>query len=283
VVAAGPAANFVLSIFLLSLVFGALGEVVTPARVDGVEPGSAAQRAGFAAGDVIVAGDGHRLRWFEDVAQYVVYRDGVPIDFTVQRGAQTIHLLATPGRQQMKSVFGGSQSGGLLGIVSTGKDRQTLRYDPISAVGMGVMRTWDAVKTTGFYFGRLVTGHVDLGQLHGFIGIAHASGSITQQAIADAPRDPPAQAIGVLVNMVNLTALLSITVGVMNLLPIPVLDGGHLLFYAYEGVVRRPLSARVQMAGYRVGLALLVGLMLFANGNDLHLRKMFHFFGALFS
>ena len=146
-----------------------------------------------------------------------------------------------------------------------------------------MQRTWQMVETTGFYVGRILTGGVSPRQLHGVIGTATASGAITKEAINDAPNDPGMQALGVLVNLVGLCAMLSVSVGMVNLLPIPILDGGHLLFYAYEWVVRRPLSAGVQAAGYRVGLALLVCLMLFANVNDLHLQKVFHFFGALFS
>jgi regulator of sigma E protease len=234
-------------------------------------------------GDEIVAADGHKLRGFEDLQEYVVYRDGVPIDFTVRRGANLIHLTATPTRQQIKSLFGGSQNGGLLGVSLAPQKPKIVRYDPITAVGMGAMRTWKTVETTGFYFGRIVTGAVSPDQLHGAIGTATASGEIAKQAISDAPGDPAVQALGVVINMVSLCALISVSVGLVNLLPIPILDGGHLLFYIYEWVVRRPLSAGVQAAGYRVGLALLVCLMLFANVNDLHLQKVFHFFGALFS
>jgi regulator of sigma E protease len=234
-------------------------------------------------GDQIIAADGHALSGFEALREYVVYRDGVPIDFTVSRGGRLMHIVATPGRQEAKSLFGGSQHEGLLGVASAQQRPKFVHYDPVSAVGMGAARTWDTVATTGFYLGRMLTGHVSADQLHGVIGTAEASGAITQQAINDAPNDPGLQALGIVINLVNFCALISITVGLVNLLPIPVLDGGHLLFYAYESVVRRPLSAGFQAAGYRVGLALLVGLMLFANGNDLHLQKVFHFFGAFFS
>jgi len=110
-----------------------------------------------------------------------------------------------------------------------------------------------------------------------------SSGAITKRAIADAPPDPGDQILNVLVTLISFTALISVSIGIMNLLPLPILDGGHLLFYAYEGLARRPLGARIQAASYRVGLALLVGLMLFANLHDLPLTRVFHFFGSLFS
>jgi regulator of sigma E protease len=283
VVVAGPAANFLLSIALFAVLAGSVGEPVTRGPISKVSPGSAAARAGFLAGDEIVAADGHAMRGFEDLAGYVIYRSGVPIDFSVLRAGQLIHLRATPGVQQVDSLFGGKESGGLLGVSGPLKRPQLVRYDPLSAVGVGAQRTWQTVQTTGFFVGRIVTGAVSPNQLHGAIGTAMASGKITKEAIKDAPNDPALQALDVLLNLINFCALISVSVGLVNLLPIPILDGGHLLFYAYEWVVRRPLSAGIQAAGYRVGLALLVCLMLFANVNDLHLQKVFHLFGALFS
>lgn len=282
VVLAGPAANFLLAIALFAFVFGAFGDAVTEGPISKIIPGSAAEKAGFRAGDTIVAADGHPLRGFEDLFQYVVYRDGVTIDFTVRREAQTLHLVATPVQyQRTDTIFGGKDSGGLLGVAPPRVLPTIIHYSPIGAIRMGVDRTWDAVSTTVFYLGRIVTGHAPANQLHGFIGIVHASGGVAKQAAADGPADNFwLQSLGVLVSLVNLGALLSVTVGIANLLPIPVLDGGHLLFYAYEGVVRRPLSANMQAAGYRVGLALLVCMMLFANWNDLQRLQVFRFLGG---
>ncbi len=283
VVLAGPVANFLLAIVLFAVLAGTLGEEVTQGPISTVEPGSAAQQAGFHVGDEIIAADGHSLRGFEDLRQYIAYRDGVTINFAVLRGGQVIHLLATPGRQQTKSLFGGQESSGLLGVGGPRTRPTIVHYNPVAAIGVGAQRTWDVMGTTSFYLGRVVTGHAPANQLHGFIGIVRASGGVAKQAVDEAPPDLLSQTLGLLINMVNLSALLSITVGLVNLLPIPVLDGGHLLFYAYEGVVRRPLSANIQAAGYRVGLALLVCMMLFANWNDLQRLRVFHFFGGLFS
>jgi regulator of sigma E protease len=195
-----------------------------------------------------------------------------------------LHLIATPTRGQEQTGFGGTQNKGVLGVHPKQEGAWRLvRPGPLEAVGLGVSQTWNVLDTTAFYLGRIVTGHVSLGQLHGFVGMAKASGAITKQAIDDAPRDPAEQVLGVVVNLLGFAALISVSIGFMNLLPMPVLDGGHLVFYAYEWIARRPLDARVQAAGYRVGLALLVGLMLFANLHDLPLTRMFHFFGSLFS
>jgi len=283
VVAAGPFANFALAIVLFAILFAGFGEWMTTGPIAKIVPGSAAEHAGLKIGDRIVAADNHTIRGYEDLRQYVFYRDGVPIRFTILRDGRTFDVVATPGQQQTPNFAGGSQTAGLLGVAGAPQRPTLVRYNPIEAVGMGAARTWDTVETTAFYVRRMITGAVGADQIHGIIGIAHASHDITVQAINDSPGDPGDQVLNVLANMLNLAALLSVTVGLLNLLPIPILDGGHLLFYAYESVVRRPLSASIQAAGYRVGLALLVGLMLFANGNDLHLQKVFHFFGALFS
>jgi len=280
VVLAGPAANFLLAIALFALLFGTLGDAVTQGPISKVVPGSAADRAGFRAGDTITAADGRRLRGFEDLHQYVAYRDGVAINFTVRRGAETLQLVATPTRERTDSIFGGKESGGLLGVAPPHVMPTIVHYNPIEAIGMGVARTWDTVSTTAFYLGRIATGHAPANQLHGFIGIVRATGGVAKQAAAEAPPDLWLQSLEVAVSMVSLGALLSVTVGIANLLPIPVLDGGHLLFYAYEGVVRRPLSANMQAAGYRVGLALLVCMMLFANWNDLLRQPLFRFLGG---
>jgi regulator of sigma E protease len=289
VVVAGPAANFVLATVIFGILFATLGDAVFQGPITTVQPGSAAQAAGFKPGDLITEADGHVLRGFQtrdafgDLRSYVAYRVGVPIDFTVERAGQVIHIVATPRSQQLTSVFGGAQSGGLLGVSIGPQKPKFVHFDPITALGLGAARTWDSVETTGVYLSGMFTGRVSPGELHSFIGTAEATGAITKTAISDAKGDPGMQTLEAIVNLANFCALISVTVGLANLLPIPVLDGGHLLFYAYEAVVRRPLSAGVQAAGYRVGLALLAGLLLFATGNDLHLQQVFRFFGGLFS
>jgi regulator of sigma E protease len=280
IVVAGPAANFVLAIALFALIFGTVGEMVTPNQVSTVVPGSAAAQAGFKAGDRIVSANGRALADFSELSQYVALHDIAPIDFKVQRGAAVIDIVAAPRPVREKSEFGGSDIHGVLGIKAYGRQ---VKLDPFTAVVHGTSETWTVLRGTAIYFGRLVTGHVNLNQLHGVIGMARMSGSITRHAIADAPHDPGIQVLQVIVNLIGFAALISVSIGFMNLLPLPVLDGGHLLFYAYEWIARRPLGVRVQAAGYRVGLALLVGLMLFANLHDLPLTRVFHFFGSLFS
>jgi regulator of sigma E protease len=281
---AGPGANFVLSVVLFSLLFAVVGAPQTPYKVGTVEPGSPAAWAGFKPGDHIVSANGHPLPGYVELRSYLAYRYNMPMDFVVRRGAETLHLEATPRAVSQPSGFGWNQTEGLLGV-SIARDGGWVhkRLDPISAVAQGTGETWEVFSTNILMLGRLVTGQASLGQLHGVIGMARASGTITKQAIDAAPGNPADQISGVVITLITLAAEFSVGIGIMNLLPLPVLDGGHLLFYAYEWLARRPLAARVQAASYRVGLALLVGLMLFANLHDLPLTRVFHFFGSLFS
>jgi regulator of sigma E protease len=280
---AGPLANFALAIVLYALIFATVGVRSTPYSIEQVMPGSAAASAGFHAGDRIVAANGHAVPGLAELQQYLALNYEAPIAFEVERGAGRLTLIAKPTIVREPDGFGGTQIQGVLGVLTKPGDWRYVRLDPISAMGRGAGQTWEVLDTTAVSLGRLVTGRVSLDQIHGVVGMARISKAITQRAISDAPRDLGEQIIGVVVNLIGFTALISVSIGFMNLLPLPVLDGGHLLFYAYEWIARRPLGVRVQAAGYRVGLALLVGLMLFANLHDLPLTRVFHFFGSLFS
>jgi regulator of sigma E protease len=281
IILAGPGANFVLAMVLFAGFFMAFGEPVSSNRISQVVPASAAARAGFQPGDIVEKADAKTIRTFQDLQFYVQYRGGVPIDFTVLRAGRTLRLTGRPDIRQESSAFGGQQAVGVLGLEARAGGQA--RVGPLRAVALGVEKTWDVTATTLFYMSRIVTGQVGADQLHSFVGIAYASGTITQQAVDQAKSDGVSWILTVAEVLVQMAALMSVSVGILNLLPIPVLDGGHLLSFAYEAVARRPPAAAIQMAGYRAGLALLVGLMLFATWNDLGRQKVFQFFGSLFS
>jgi regulator of sigma E protease len=281
IVLAGPAANFGLGVVLFAAFFLAFGESISTSRVSEVVPAGAAARAGFEPGDLVVQADSKRIRTFEDLQFYVQYRGGVPIDFTVMRGGRLLHLVARPDMRQVDSAFGGKQGMGVLGLASRG-GRQ-VAVNPIRALQLGVEKTWDVTGATLFYLGRIVTGQVAADQMHSILGIGVATGSLTHQVVDQAKVAGVSWVIPVALVLVQLSAMISVSMGILNLMPIPVLDGGHLLSFAYEAIARRPPAAAVQAAGYRAGLALLVGLMLFATWNDLGRLKVFHFIGSLFS
>jgi regulator of sigma E protease len=281
VILAGPAANFVLAIVIFAGFFTAFGVPVTIPRVDGVVAGGAAQTAGFQPGDLILAADGRSITSFQDLQFYVEYRAGVPIDFRVQRGAQTVDLQARPQAFQEASAFGGTQAVGRLGLTARGGSVR--RVSPLDAVVLGAQHTWDVTSTTAYVLSRIVTGRMAATQLHSPIGMAVATGNITRQAITTA-HDAKVPWLVVEISFLSqLAAVMSVSIGLMNLLPIPTLDGGHLIFYAYEWVAKRPAAAKVQAAGFRAGLALLLGLMLFATWNDVDGHRLFRFIGSLFS
>ncbi|HTK34998.1 MAG TPA: M50 family metallopeptidase [Caulobacteraceae bacterium] len=286
VVAAGPVANFILSITLFAVLLAAIGETVHRPRVSEVEPGSPAAAAGFLPGDVVTAIDGRRIDDFMELRQFVTLRAGLPIRFGVDREGRSLELTATPERRvQVDGLTGASAKLGVLGLKSSARPEDVYRkhYGPIQAVAGGVKRTWDILDTTVFYLGRLVRGLESGDQLGGPLRIA-ATSTAAAKAGAFGAADLGGKLLGGGVALLGLAAVLSVGIGFMNLLPVPVLDGGHLLFYAWEAVARRPLGARIQAAGYRVGLALLLGLMLFATWNDLQQLSVFkHGFFGLFS
>lgn len=281
---AGPVANFILSIAVFSILLMTLGERVSPARVDIIVPGSPAAHAGFQLGDVIVRANRQKIDGFQSLKEVVALSSGTPIDFIVQRQGVAVALTATPERAAQVDQLGHVQHLGQLGVRSDVKpgDLTLRRYTPLAAIAGGVDRTWGVVHTTVRYIGRMLTGRETAEQLSGPLGMAQLSGEIAKQTAAASPT------LGIfllnaLITTFELIANISVGIGFLNLMPIPVLDGGHLLFYSYEAVTRRPLAAKVQAAGYRVGLALVLGLMLFATWNDLQRLRVFNFIGGLFS
>jgi regulator of sigma E protease len=282
--AAGPMANFVLSIAIFAGVLMAMGESISAARVAAVAPNSPAARAGFQKNDVIVQADGKPVRSFETVKQLVILRTGVPVTFVVDRGGAQAVLTATPARGDVVDAVGRKHRLGMIGLAFADlpQDRKTVRYGPIAALKAGVGRTAEVIQTTVFYIGRMVTGQENADQISGPLGMAQISGDLAKQT-ADSSTSLSSFALNGLLTVLMLVANISVGIGFLNLMPIPVLDGGHLLFYAYEAVARRPLAAKVQAVGYRVGLALVLGLMLFATVNDLQRLRVFNFIGGLFS
>ncbi|QRG09722.1 RIP metalloprotease RseP [Xanthobacter dioxanivorans] len=262
IVAAGPIANFLLAIAIFAFVFMVFGKQVTAPRVDQVNPGSVAEMAGFKPGDLVLEIDGSPVESFSDMQRIVGGHAGEPLTFTVERGDRQLSLTATPELKEVKDPFGNVHRTGLLGIsrsLSTA-DVTTHRYGPVEAVGMGVQETWFVVARTFDYIGGLMTGRESADQLGGPIRIAQVSAKVATFGIGA---------------LLSLAAVLSVSIGILNLFPIPLLDGGHLLFYAFEAVRGRPLSARTQDIGFRIGLALVLMLMLFATWNDvLHIPAM---------
>ncbi len=284
ITAGGPLANFALSILIFTLLFSLVGVELRPARVAEVVAGSPAAAAGFRAGDLITEINGKPIEDAGEVTRKVALSSGDAVRFTVERDGTEVQVVATPQRRIEDDPIAGRVSIGRIGLslASTQAEARHVRYNPLEAVGQGVSETVDIIGTTVNYIGRIFTGRESGDQLSGPLGIAKASGALTNAAVAANP-DPTAIVLNLLLTLTSFAAILSIGIGFINLMPIPVLDGGHLVFYAYEALARKPVAANVQEAGYRVGLALLACLMLFATWNDLQKLNLFKFLGGLVS
>jgi regulator of sigma E protease len=283
IVAAGPAANFLLAMVLFTVLFSVVGERVAAPRVVQVTAGSPAAAAGFQPRDLIVAVNGQPVMEDADVTRLVIMSAGDPLAFTVQRDGGPVTLTATPERRLVDDEIAGRVRVARIGLTMaplTQADYRFRRLNPVEAAGKGAEVIGETVGTTATYIGRIFAGKESGDLLNGPLGIAKAAGGVTKQAVAANP-DPAYIAANLALMFLQFAAIVSIGIGIVNLLPIPVLDGGHLLFYGYEAVARRPVPARVQELGYRVGLALLAGLMLFATWNDLQKNGLFTFLGGL--
>jgi regulator of sigma E protease len=261
IVAAGPIANFILSIVIFAALFTFFGKPNATARVDSVQADSAAAAAGFQPGDTVIAIDGENIDSFSDMQRIVSIKAGEKLAFTVKRNDSNLILEGTPALKEIKDSFGNVHRIGVLGITrATGPgDVTTQMVDPITAVGLGVKETWFVVDRTMAYIGGVFAGTEAADQVGGPIRIAQISGQVATIGLAA---------------LIHLAAVLSVSIGLLNLFPVPLLDGGHLLFFAVEAARGRPLSERAQEMGFRVGLALVLMLMIFATYNDiLHLAS----------
>ncbi len=266
IVAAGPIANYLFAVVVLTVLFATYGQPFTPADIGTVQPGSAAEAAGLMPKDVIVDIDGRAIERFEDVKAIVSLAPGQSLTVTVLRAGGRVSLTAVPKISTVTDRFGNSTQIGLLGITRSGFEYK--RHDPVTAAWRAVRETWDLTAGTLTAVGQMIRGVRGTDDLGGPLRIAEMSGEVAQTGI---------------VSLVWFLALLSINLGMINLFPIPLLDGGHLLFYAVEAVLGRPLGERTQEYGFRVGLALVLALMVFATWNDLVHLKVIEFVKGLIS
>jgi regulator of sigma E protease len=251
VVVAGPLTNFILAVIVFAGVFMVFGKPTAIPRVASVEPNSAAAAAGFEPGDLVTAIDGRSIDNFVDMQRIVGFAGGHPLTIVVDRGGIPVTLTATPEIKNNRGVLGVTRSNqpGDVKVESVGA---------LDAVKLGADKTWFIVETTLSYIRDVFVGRQSADQIGGPIGIARISGQVAELGW------------GALFDFIG---VISVSIGLLNLFPIPLLDGGHLLFYSIEAIRGRPLSERAQEVGFRIGLAIVVMLMIFATMNDiLHLR-----------
>ena len=255
IVAAGPIANFILSIFIFTAAYSVIGVPYAEPRVDEVIAGSAAEQAGLKPGDFIRKVEGKDTKSFAAVQEIVWQKGGVPLAIVVERAGSTLDLTLTPRAQEVPDGFGGKIKIGLLGVEHDPATDKPLfeTYSVPMAFVKGVERTWYIISMTGNYVGKLFTGNESINQIGGPIAMAKGAGDTASSGG---------------LAFISFVALLSVSIGLINLFPVPMLDGGHLAFYAVEALRGKPLGPNAQEWGYRIGFSFVVMLMLIGIWND---------------
>ncbi|MGQ5702275.1 RIP metalloprotease RseP [Sandaracinobacteroides sp. A072] len=252
VVAAGPGINFLFAILIFAAFFLTYGHQITPPVAGQVVAGTPAAEAGLRAGDRFVSIDGQGVARFEDVMRIVAINPGQPMRVDIERDGQSITKTILPDIVEERDRFGNEYRRGMLGIASG--QRVVEHHGLAGSVKWAVIETWDTVRMMWDTLAQIVSGRRAVDELGGPIKIAQFSG---QSATLGLPA------------LISFIALISINLGFINLLPIPMLDGGHLFLYALEAIRRRPLNPKVQEWAFMSGFALLMSLMAFLTWNDL--------------
>lgn len=255
IVAAGPITNFLLSVAIFTGLFYLAGRAILLPAVDTVAPGGAAEAAGVKPNDVIVAIAGTKIESFDEVQRVVqAATGGKELAITVNRGGKLVDLAATPERRDVVSEFGTSRIGVLGATVKDSPEFWQMRhFGFVDSVKLATSETWFIIAQAGGYLKGLLAGTETGDQLSGPIRVAEVSGAMAKMGVAP---------------LLNLAAMLSISVGLLNLLPVPLLDGGHLFYYALEAIRGKALNQKAQQFGFNIGFALVAGLLFFATYND---------------
>jgi regulator of sigma E protease len=256
IVAAGPVANFIFAILVFAAIVMAFGRTTIAPRIDRVTPASAAAQAGLAPGDLILSVDGVQMSSFDEVRRVITINAENTLRFVVVRNSVETTIDVTPALVERRHALGVERVG-VIGVTAANKpeDVRQVSYGPVEAIAYGVRESWFIVTRTFDYLGKLLTGREKADQLSGVIHIAEVSGHVAST--------------GGIVSLLTLAAVLSVSIGLMNLFPIPMLDGGHLVFYAFEALRGRPLSERVQEYAFKAGIAFVLMLTVFVTWNDI--------------
>lgn len=256
IVVAGPVANFLLAIVLFAGLAMFAGRNVNDPYIGGVVAGSPGEAAGFKAGDRILSINDRNVATFEDIQRLVNPNAGTEIAVGILRDGQQSVIRVTPRLEERRERLGVTRMG-LIGLRASNDPAHRHReyYGPVAAVGHGIGETWFIIHRTLDYVGKLFTGREYADQLSGLPRVVQASGEVTKA--------------GGFASLLALTALMSVSIGLLNLFPIPMLDGGHLVFYAYEAIRRKPASEAAMEMSFRFGFAIVIALMLLATWNDI--------------
>lgn len=260
IVFAGPAANYLFAIVVLAGLFMIVGRPYTPASVGAVLEGSAAEAAGILPGDEFLRVNGSDVSRFSDVQRIVMLRANEPLEIVLRRDGKEVTLTATPKVSEVTDISGNKSKIGMLGVSQ--KVEAYEKSGPVDAAWEAVRESASLTVATVTAVGQIITGKRSVKELGGPVRIGQLSGDTARNGI---------------VPFISLLALLSINLGLVNLFPVPMLDGGHLLFYAIEAVRGKPLGEKAQEFGFRIGLVVVLGLMLFVTLNDLVNLPVFEF------
>ncbi len=266
IVVGGPLANFLFAIVVLAGLYMTAGQPYTVPVIDRVNPDTAAADAGLQPKDLVRTIDGQAIQRFEDMPRIVQGRPGEPLSVTIERDGKSLTLMVTPRAYEVTDRFGNKHRIGRLGVEST--QMQVIRHDPLTAPWEAARETWNLTVGTLHALGQMVAGTRATEEIGGVLRIAQMAGQVSRDGLP---------------YLIWFTALLSINLGLINLFPIPVLDGGHLMFCAAEALRGRPLGRRVQEYGSMAGLAAVLALMIFATWNDLVHLRVVAFFASLIS
>ena len=256
IVAGGPLANFLLAIVIFSSIYMFIGKDFTPAQIEEVTIESPAEKAGLKKNDIIVSIDGNNVESITEISMYINTSSSNKINITVLRNQEKINFVTEPDVVDSQDAFGNPVKKKIIGIkiIPVNNEFNKEKLGPAKAIYYSIKEIWFVSKTTIKFVGSLFQGKGDTSQLGGPIKIAKISGQVME--------------FGILA-FLSTVAYISISLGLINLFPIPLLDGGHLMFYLFEKILGRPLSQKTQEGFFRIGLFLLISLMVFTTFNDL--------------
>lgn len=266
IVAAGPAFNYLFAVILLAVLFVFQGQPFSAPVAGAVVENGAAAQAGMLPGDRVISIDGRTVSRFEDIRRIIAMNSGVPASLIVERDGERRTFTMTPEVSIQKDRLGGEHRMGKIGLVSKGRDHK--KWSPPMAVRQAVVETWNISADTLRALGQIIVGTRGAEEIGGPLRIAEMSGEVSRDGAWA---------------LVWFMAVISINLGLINLFPIPLLDGGHLLFYSFEKLLGRPLDEKVQEYGFRLGLTVVLSFMLFAVWNDLVHLDVISKLAAVFS
>ncbi|MBL1240597.1 MAG: RIP metalloprotease RseP [OCS116 cluster bacterium] len=256
IVVAGPVANFIFAVAIFTVFLMSIGQPFISPRVDDVQVGGAAETAGIQSGDVIAQINGNEINSFNDLQKYIMFNPDKQISITVTRQLESLTLSLTPKPFVFKDKYGNEQTIGRIGIIhnSSADERQFRTLSLPDALSKGSSEVWFIIKQTLITIKDLFVGKGDIKQLGGPVKIAQTSGQLASEGILP---------------LVRLAALLSVGIGLFNLFPIPMLDGGHLVFYLIEALIGKPLPPKYMEYAMRIGVTLLLSFFVFVTINDI--------------